>query len=173
MLSCFYLLFHLVFRLVEVNDHADKLACLHHGDQAEAEHQRKIRNGHRDAETRRGLADRRLLEHHGEARLGHDRGKRDHNDLGDDDDHLLDLALELVHNALDGDLRAVTQAELRAEQDHVGHGILCRLFKAGDRDLKDIAVDHLAENGDDHDDKRDHDDPFLQALQCVQYFFHV
>ena len=94
-----------------MNDHADKLACLHHGDQAEAEHQRKIRNGHRDAETRRGLADRRLLEHHGEARLGHDRGKRDHNDLGDDDDYLLDLALELVHNALDGDLRADTQAE--------------------------------------------------------------
>ena len=37
MLSCFYLLFHLVFRLVEVNEHADKLTCLHHGDQAEAE----------------------------------------------------------------------------------------------------------------------------------------
>lgn len=85
----------------------------------------------------------------------------------------LTLPLSLSTTPLMAIWRAVTQAELRAEQDHVGHGILCRLFKAGDRDLKDIAVDHLAENGDDHDDKRDHDDPFLQALQCVQYFFHV
>ena len=51
--------------------------------------------------------------------------------------------------------------------------MLCRLFKAGNRDLKDIAVDHLAENGDDHDDERDHDDTFFQALHYVHYFFHV